>query len=151
VLFEEGKALHQKSGAYTRGSRTDLNKPPLVVAACNFSARPVEEKNKKQRGLDLRSYSRGGKKMTEQAQSFASQIQEQVQKSAEDFFGNSLEATKQQRIEQENRTLLAAGFEPEDEGKVLWRKNGTWFGRTASLQTARRIMRESTERDGWLS
>ena len=39
MLFEEGKALHQKSEAYTRGSRTDLNKPPLVVAACNFGAR----------------------------------------------------------------------------------------------------------------
>jgi hypothetical protein len=53
------------------------------------------------------------------------------------------------KIEQENRVLLAAGFQPEDEGKnVLWRKNGMWFGRTAALQTAMRVMRESTESDG---
>ena len=56
--------------------------------------------------------------------------------------------TTQQRIEQENRALLAAGFEPEDERKVLWRKDGTCFGRRAALQTALRTMRESTERDG---
>ena len=44
------------------------------------------------------------------------------------------------KIEQENRVLLAAGFQPEDEGKnVLWRKNGMWFGRTAALQPAMRL------------
>jgi len=35
-------ALHQKSGSYTRGGSSTLNKPPLLVVACNFGARLVE-------------------------------------------------------------------------------------------------------------
>src|SRR4051812_3603110 len=35
-------ALHQKSGSDTRGGRSALNKPPLLVVACNFGAKPVE-------------------------------------------------------------------------------------------------------------
>ena len=54
----------------------------------------------------------------------------------------------QQRIERENKTLFAAGFEPEDGRNVLWRKDGRWFGRTAALQKAQRIMHESNERYG---
>ena len=40
--FWEEVALHQKSGADTRGSSSNLNKPPLLVVACNFGARPSQ-------------------------------------------------------------------------------------------------------------
>ena len=35
-------ALHQKWGSSTRGGSFVLNKPPLLVVACNFGARPVQ-------------------------------------------------------------------------------------------------------------
>ena len=34
------EALHQKSGSATTGGSSVLNKPPLLVVACNFGARP---------------------------------------------------------------------------------------------------------------
>ena len=45
-----------------------------------------------------------------------------------------MEGAPQQRIEQEKRALLAAGFEPDKQGSNLWRKEGVWFGRKAALQ-----------------
>ncbi len=35
-------ALHQKSGSDTRGGSSVLNKPPLLVVACNFGAKPAK-------------------------------------------------------------------------------------------------------------
>ena len=44
---------------------------------------------------------------------------------------------EEQWVQRENRTLLAAGFEPTYEENDLWIKDGVWFGRKAALQRAR--------------
>jgi hypothetical protein len=63
----------------------------------------------------LRAYSQGGKKMTEQAQNLVGQIQEQVQKSAEDFFGNSLGSIKNQLATQRSQLEEIMQMLPESQ------------------------------------
>jgi methyl-accepting chemotaxis protein len=81
--------------------------------ACN-------EQNKKQRGADLRAYSQGGKKMTEQAQNLVSQIQEQVQQTAQDFFGDSLGEIKNQLATHRSQLqeLIEMLPESQEEGRA---------------------------------
>ena len=45
VFQHAGPALHHNSGSDTRGGSSGLNKPPLLVVACNFGARPGQVKN----------------------------------------------------------------------------------------------------------
>ena len=39
--------MHQKSGVGTRDGSSDLNKPPLLVVACNFGARALAYKDRR--------------------------------------------------------------------------------------------------------
>ena len=48
--------------------------------------------------------------------------------------------------EHQDRILMAAGFEPEEEGD-LWRRSGLLHGREAALQVAFRELRERGEGD----
>jgi hypothetical protein len=43
-------------------------------------------------------------------------------------------------LDREDFALVAAGFEPTEEG-TLWRKDGVWFGREAALQSAHKERR----------
>jgi methyl-accepting chemotaxis protein len=81
--------------------------------ACN-------EQNKKQRGADSRAYSQGGKKMTEQAQNLVGQIQEQVQQTAQDFFGDSLGEIKNQLATHRSQLqeLIEMLPESQEEGRA---------------------------------
>jgi hypothetical protein len=71
--------------------------------------------NEKQRGADLRAFSQGGEKITEQGLNLADQIQEQVQKSAEDFFGNSLGSIKNQLSTQRSQLEEITQMLPESQ------------------------------------
>jgi hypothetical protein len=46
-------------------------------------------------------------------------------------------------LDRENFALVAAGFEPNEEG-TMWRKDGVWFGREAALHSARKQLTENT-------
>jgi methyl-accepting chemotaxis protein len=78
------------------------------------------EQNKKQRGADSRAYSQGGKKMTEQAQNLVGQIQEQVQQTAQDFFGDSLGEIKNQLATHRSQLqeLIEMLPESQEEGRA---------------------------------
>jgi hypothetical protein len=54
---------------------------------------------------------------------------------------------EKQRTERENQALIAVGFESTGEEDDLWTKDGVWFGRRAALQSARRSLHESTDRE----
>ena len=45
----------------------------------------------------------------------------------------------------EEGALLEAGFEPLEEDRLLWEKNGVWYGRQAALQKALRKLREEDD------
>ena len=47
-------------------------------------------------------------------------------------------------LNREDFALVAAGFEPTEEG-TLWRKAGVWFGREAAPQSARKELRTNNE------
>jgi type VI secretion system secreted protein VgrG len=68
----------------------------------------------------LRAYSQGGKKMTEQAQNLVGQIQEQVQQTAQDFFGDSLGEIKNQLATHRSQLqeLIEMLPESQEEGRA---------------------------------
>jgi methyl-accepting chemotaxis protein len=68
----------------------------------------------------LRAYSQGGKKMTEQAQNLVGQIQEQVQQTAQDFFGDSLGEIKSQLATHRSQLqeLIEMLPESQEEGRA---------------------------------
>jgi hypothetical protein len=68
----------------------------------------------------LRAYSQGGKKMTEQAQNLVSQVQEQVQQTAQDFFGDSLGEIKNQLATHRSQLqeLIEMLPESQEEGRA---------------------------------
>jgi uncharacterized protein YjbJ (UPF0337 family) len=68
----------------------------------------------------LRAYSQGGKKMTEQAQNLVSQVQEQVQQTAQDFFGESLGEIKNQLATHRSQLqeLIEMLPESQEEGRA---------------------------------
>jgi len=49
-----------------------------------------------------------------------------------------------QFLKNQDITLVAAGFEPTEEG-TLWRKGGVWFGKEAALQSARKQLRANND------
>jgi DNA repair exonuclease SbcCD ATPase subunit len=68
----------------------------------------------------LRAYSQGGKKMTEQAQNLVGQVQEQVQQTAQDFFGESLGEIKNQLATHRSQLqeLIEMLPESQEEGRA---------------------------------
>jgi methyl-accepting chemotaxis protein len=68
----------------------------------------------------LRAYSQGGKKMTEQAQNLVGQIQDQVQQTAQDFFGDSLGEIKNQLATHRSQLqeLIEMLPESQEEGRA---------------------------------